>query len=279
MKERYVWVNDVLAPARQASLLVSDLAIQRGYGIFDFFKTFDNRPVFLDEHLARWFRSAERMRLDPGKTPSDLREMIHQLIRKNELPESGIRLTLTGGYPADGYSIARPNLVISQNPLTPYPTADLPDPIRLVSYPHIRQLPDIKTIDYLMAIWLRPFIEAHDADDVLYHLDGTFSECPRSNVFLVTREDTLVTPASNILHGVIRGKVLELARRRLAVEERDVRLEELRDAKEVFITSTGKHIWPVVRVDGRVVGGGAPGSVAKVLNLDLFRLVKEGPVG
>ena len=273
MKKLFVWFNDEMVPARRASLQVGDLSIQRGYAIFDFFKTLDNRPIFLDEHLDRFFRSAERMRLETGLDAAVMRERIEHLLAKNQLPDSGVRLTLTGGYAPDAYSIDRPNLVISQGPLT-LPTAELPAAIRLVSYPHIRQLPDIKTIDYLMAIWLRPFIREQGADDVLYHLDGIFTECPRSNVFILTSGDQLVTPSRNILHGIIRGKVLELARRQLAVEERDVSLEELYAAKEVFITSTGKHIWPVVSVDGRKIGTGAAGPVTETLNRELYRLVK-----
>jgi D-alanine transaminase/branched-chain amino acid aminotransferase len=263
-----------MVPARRASLQVGDLSIQRGYAIFDFFKTLDNRVVFLDEHLDRFFRSAGRMRLEMGLSAATLRERIDRLLQKNQLPDSGVRLTLTGGYSADAYSIDRPNLVISQSPLT-VPTAELSTVVRLVSYPHIRQLPDVKTIDYLMAIWLKPFIREQGADDVLYHLDGTITECPRSNVFILDQSDRLVTPSRNILHGVIRGKVLELARRQVAVEERDVSLEELYSAKEVFITSTSKHIWPVVYVDGRMIGKGAAGPLAAVLNRELYRMVKE----
>ncbi|HEV9036688.1 MAG TPA: aminotransferase class IV [Puia sp.] len=297
MKELFVWFNDALVPTRRASLQVGDLSIQRGYAIFDFFKTLDGRPIFLNEHLDRFFRSAERMRLETGLSADVLRGRIDELMEKNQLPDSGVRLTLTGGYAADAYSIDRPNLVISQSPLTVVPTAELPVAIRLVSYPHIRQLPDVKTIDYLMAIWLKPFIREQGADDVLYHLDGVVSECPRSNVFILTGEDgdghggglsgglrgghggglsggRLVTPSRNILHGVIRGKVMELARRQVPVEERDMTLEELYAAKEVFITSTGKHIWPVVNVDGRTIGKGKPGPLTEALNRDLYRCVK-----
>jgi D-alanine transaminase/branched-chain amino acid aminotransferase len=273
VKELFVWFNEEMVPAHRAMLQVGDLSIQRGYAIFDFFKTLDNRPIFLEEHLDRFFRSAGRMRLELGLDAAVLRDRIHQLLQKNQLPDSGVRLTLTGGYAADAYSIARPNLVISQGPLT-LPTAELPAAVRLVSYPHIRQLPDVKTIDYLMAIWLKPFIREQGADDVLYHLDGIVTECPRSNIFMLTGADRLVTPWQNVLHGVIRGKVLELARRGLAVEERDVRLEELYAAKEVFITSTGKHIWPVENLDGRKIGKGVAGPVAEMLNLELYRMVK-----
>ena len=273
MDELFTIVNDALLPAGEASLLVTDLSIQRGYGIFDFFKTVDGEPVFLEEHFERFFHSAAQMRLDVGQTREKLRNRVEMLLRRNELADSGVRMTLTGGYSPDGYTLARPNLVISQTPLTAPVSRELREPIRLVSYPHRRQLPETKTIDYLMAIWLQPYIRECGADDVLYHSDGIITECPRSNFFLVTAGDRLVTPARGVLHGIIRGKVLELARQQFQVEERDIKLEELRTSKEVFITSTTKHVLPVSQVDGILLEG--PRPVSRWLNEELFALMSR----
>ena len=104
---------------------------------------------------------------------------------KNQLAYSGFRLTLTGGYATDSITPATPNLVISQVSLPGAISEKVQPSIRLVSYPHRRQLPEIKSIDYLMAIWLQPFIKDHGADDVLYQREGIVAECPRSNFFIV----------------------------------------------------------------------------------------------
>jgi D-alanine transaminase/branched-chain amino acid aminotransferase len=172
------------------------------------------------------------------------------LQQRNAIPDSGIRMTLTGGYSVDGYTLSQPNLIITQKPLDTGITPICAPPIRLVTYPHCRQMPDTKTIDYLMAIWLQPYIRQHDAGDVLYHLDGIVSECPRSNFFIVTADDTIVTPGKNILRGITRMKILEVATARFRVEERDVTLEDIRKAKEAFIASTTNHVRPVSHVDG-----------------------------
>jgi len=269
MNELFVFVNEELLPVSQASLLVSDLSIQRGYGIFDFFKTLSGRPVFLEAHLDRFFNSAARMRLEIGKTREELCAMIAALMDRNGLPDSGIRMTLTGGYSVDGFMPARPNLVITQQPLASLPVPELTRSIRLVSYEHRRQLPDVKTIDYLMAVWLQPYLKEHGGEDILYHSDGIITECPRSNFFLVTAGGVLVTPGRNVLRGITRGKVLDLARERFAVEERDIAPGEIRTAKEAFITSTGRHILPVSQVDKVVMGG--PGPVSRWLSEALYR--------
>lgn len=279
VSELYAFVQDDFVPAGQAALLISDLSIQRGYGMFDFFKTLDHAPVFLEEHLDRFFHSAAQLRLTVPKSKEVLKTIIHKLQEKNDIPNSGIRMTLTGGYSSDGYILDKPNLIISQQPLSATITAALQKSIRLVTYPHRRQMPDIKTIDYLMGIWLQPYIREKGADDVLYHQDGLVSECPRSNFFIVTEDDTLVTPARDVLKGIIRMKVLELASRQFKMEERDITLEELQTAKEAFITSTTKHILPVSWVDDKPIGTatpqeGVPGKIAQWLNQMLYELVK-----
>lgn len=250
---------------------MNDLAIQRGYGVFDFFRTVNSKFIFLDDHLDRLFYSAERMRLPVGKTKEELRGILSELAKQNKLPDSGIKVTLTGGYSADGYSIADPNLIIIQRQLTINDNTASPG-IKLVTYEHQRQLPDIKTIDYLMAIWLKPYITGHGADDVLYYKNGIITECPRSNIFIVTKDERIITPAANILKGVNRKYILQLASKSYAVEERDISIEEAVNAKEVFITSTTKQVLPVIEIDQKKIGTGVPGNIALLLKKQLQEL-------
>jgi branched-chain amino acid aminotransferase len=272
MNPPFTFLNDTFLPASNAALSVTDLAIQRGYGIFDFFKTVGGVPIFLDDHLDRYFHSAARMRLSVGKTREELKEIIAQLMQLNNFPDSGLRITLTGGYSTDSISLGQPNLVITQHPMPP-PGKECPPSIRLITYPHQRQLPDVKTIDYLMAIHLQPTIRERGAFDVLYHNNGVITECPRCNFFLVTADDTLVTPDRNMLKGITRMKVLAFAYANTKVQERDVLLDEIPTAKEAFITSTSRHIIPVSHLDDIPIGSEAPGPIAQQLNCRLYDLV------
>jgi D-alanine transaminase/branched-chain amino acid aminotransferase len=273
MTSPFFFINDEFVPAAQASLLVADLSIQRGYGIFDYFMTLGGRPIFLDPHLDRFFHSAAQLRLPVDKTREQLTAIIAELQQRNSIPDSGIRMTLTGGYSADGYTLSQPNLIITQKPLDTSLTPICEPSIRLVTYPHRRQMPDTKTIDYLMAIWLQPYIRQHGAGDVLYQLDGIVSECPRSNFFIITADDTIVTPGKNILKGITRMKILEVAAARFRVEERDVTLEDIRKAREAFIASTTNHVRPVSHVDGHAVEQTVPGPISQWLNEQIYQLV------
>jgi D-alanine transaminase/branched-chain amino acid aminotransferase len=258
MGEIYSVVNKDFVLKNAASIPISDLSIQRGYGIFDFFRTINNEPVFLEDHLDRFFYSASQMQLDVYLNRTEIKQLIHQLIEKNNIGDSGMRITLTGGYSEDGYSLAKPNLLITQSAFT-FNSEIFNKGIKLIMFNHQRQLPSVKTIDYLMAIHLQPFIKSHNADDVLYYYENEITECPRSNFFIVTKSDEVLTPSKNILRGITRKKILGFSD--VHVRETSVTLEDLKTAKEVFISSTTKNILPVLEIDGKTISNGKPGRI------------------
>ena len=203
---QWTFLNDHFVQQDNALLHIKDLSIQRGYGIFDFFKFIDQQPVFLEDHLDRFYASAREMRLPIELKREELKDIIYQLIQKNELADGGIRMTLTGGYSSDGYEIASPNLILSQH-LLHKPSKELfQQGLKLITYPFQRQLAHVKTIDYLMAIWLQPALKKNKADDLLYHNGGKITECPRANIFFVTQDEKIITPSENILKGISRKK-------------------------------------------------------------------------
>lgn len=272
MSKLFVWVNDSLILSEEANLNIADLAVQRGYGIFDFFKTIDGKPVFLEDHLDRLFRSAVLMRLELKQSLDEIRDRIIRLIESNNLKDSGIKVILTGGFSTDGFNIAEPNLIISQQAFQ-IPRTMSEKGISILTHEYQRQFSNAKTLDYLQAIWLQPILKEKKADDVLYYSNGLIRECPRANIFIVTKDQKVVTPESGMLKGVTRKHVLEISGTRYVTEARDVSLDELRNAREVFITSTTKNILPVVQVDGYVIGDGNPGEVSRILAKEYNRII------
>ncbi|BDQ12197.1 aminotransferase class IV [Sediminibacterium sp. TEGAF015] len=262
MSDLFVFVNNKLVPANDAKISVTDLAIQRGYGIFDFLVVVNGRPVYLEDHLNRFYHSAAAMHLPVPLDRPALVEAIQQLMNKNKLPNAGIRITLTGGDSPDGYSIGVPNIIITQNPFQ-YSLSSPLKGIRLITQEHQRQLPHIKTIDYAKAIFLQPTIKAAGADDVLYHTAGIITECPRSNFFIVNNQQEIITPDKQILAGVTRAKIL--LNTQFLVKEAPINFETLANAKEAFVTSSTKNVLPVVSIDGKPVGNGEPGPVTQEL--------------
>ncbi|GEO06270.1 aminotransferase IV [Adhaeribacter aerolatus] len=268
----YVFVNNQIIPSTEAYLHISDLAIQRGYGIFDFFKVKQTHPYFINDYLDRFYHSATQMNLMVPVAQDVLKTIIRELTTKNNLAESGVKMVLTGGYSADGYQPGTPNLIITQQPFSLPTQAQYQTGIKIITHEYVRELPTAKTINYTMGIRLIQEIKDSGADDVLYHQAGAVSEFPRCNFFIVRQDDTVVTPAENVLLGVTRKNVLALAATRFKFAEEPVTLKDIYEAKEAFLTSTTKRVLPIVQIDDKIIGNGKPGRVTQALLQDLISL-------
>jgi branched-chain amino acid aminotransferase len=124
------------------------------------------------------------------------------------------------------------------------------------------------------AFRLEPLKREQGADNILYCFQGKVLECPRDNFFLI-HGDTLVSARENVLHGITRQVVLNLARDMMNVEEREVSVGELDTADEALISSTSMQIVPVVQIDDRAIGGGAVGKNVQALMTRFDEYIKN----
>jgi branched-subunit amino acid aminotransferase/4-amino-4-deoxychorismate lyase len=262
---RIAFINGEFIEERNATLHISDLSIQRGYGVFDYCRANQNVPIHLDHHLDRFAESARIMHLQLPFSKTELKTIIDDLLIKNNITQSGIRMLLTGGYSPDSYEIIKPNLIILQHPLV-IRTGTAVEGIKVITHEYVREFPGAKTINYSMGIWLQQKIKQQNAVDVLYHQQGEVSEFPRANFFIVTKDDVVITPKKNVLQGITRKKILELASNEFAVEEGIVTLNDIRTAKEAFMTSTTKRILPVIQVDNMIIGKSSPGQITTYID-------------
>ncbi len=262
------YVNNRFIEEELATIGINDISIQRGYGLFDYFRTSNHFPLYLDDYLDRFFNSAEILRLKPPHTKVELKIIIDEMIRRNNIADSGFRLLLTGGYSTDNFEPAAPNFMILQQPIYLPPAEKFQKGYSLILHEYMRDVPYAKSINYLMSIYLLEKIRQHNADDVLYYANNYILELPRSNIFIVTKDKAIVTPSLNVLQGITRKRVLELAGTLYKTEERNVTVDEMMNATEVFITSTTKRILPVTKIDNKPVGDGTPGKItSKLLRL------------
>jgi len=260
------FVNNQFLEENNATLQVGDLAIQRGYGVFDFFRTSEGVPLFLDDYLDRFFNSVALMRLEPAQDREELTTIIHELIKKNGLASSGIKMIFTGGYSPESYEPVVPNLVITQQKLQLISADKFETGIKAITHEYQRDLPEIKSINYLMGVWLQQKVREQQAEDILYYKQGIVSEFPRSNVFMVTHDEKIVTPSDNILHGITRKLLLELAATKYTVEIRNIDVGEIKTAAEVFMTSTTRRLLPIRQLDDTIIGNGKAGRITGLLN-------------
>ena len=112
-----VFLNDRFIPAQEATLSVQDLSIQRGYGVFDFFRLQEGTLLYVEDHLARFENSASLLRLPIPYGKGKMKEIIRELTQRNGLRDAGIRMVLTGGYSADAWQIGQPAFLVMQGDL------------------------------------------------------------------------------------------------------------------------------------------------------------------
>lgn len=268
----HAYIHQEIVPLREAFLHISDISIQRGYGIFDYIKIQGKQPLFLDDYLDRFYQSATLMEL-PLEVPREtIKTAIADLARINDLEQSGLKMILTGGYSENGYDPGPPNLIMTQQPLTLPDQEKVNKGIKVITYAYAREMASAKTINYTTGIRLIKQIKAKAAEDVLYHQKGEVLEFPRCNFFLVKKDGTIVTPDQGVLQGITRKNVLQLAGKKYKTEVRAVQLSEIAAAKEAFLTSTTKRILPVVQVDDHTIGDGKPGIITLGLLSDLIKL-------
>ena len=262
----YVYLNGDYLPREQASLHVSDLSILRGYGVFDYFRYAGGQPRFLDDHLDRLQSSVTGLGLDLDVRDSGMEAVVHELIARNGQPDGGIRIVVTGGLANDGYTPVQPSVVALPYSFTAPDERLYTEGCHCLLHPYERQLPRVKTIDYVEGIRIQPQLRARGADYPLY-VDrvGNVRESDRSN-YLMVKEGVLITPADDILLGITRKHVLLLAQQLgIPTEERAVHQDELRRADEAMICSSIKGVMPITRLDGVAIAGGAAGEKTRVL--------------
>ena len=263
---QYCTINGEIVSKDQASLKLNDLALLRGYGAFDFFLLEEGRCCFIEDYLNRFFNSATLLGLEITQSKQSFKRLIEELIKANGNSKGGIRLLLTGGYALDGYTPLHPNIIIMEHPPAKVDPNKYETGVKLITHQYQRDIPQIKSINYLMGIYLRKQLKQANAIEPLYHNGQEITECVRSNFFIITHENVLVTPSTNILEGITRKHLLVVAPRVVDVEVRSLRVEELKNAKEAFISSSNKGVMPVVQIDDLQIGNGLPGKITKALS-------------
>jgi len=258
-------LNDQLIDEDKAFIHVSDLALLRGYGVFDFFRLAGLQPLYFEDHIERFYSSADKLRLKCPIGRKRLKSMIFEIINVNKIQNSGIRIVLTGGASETGYSIGNPTLFVMNEAINALPEDHFENGIKLISHEYLRDLPEVKSINYLTGIYKLPDIKKNGAVDLLYHWNGKISEVTRSNFFIVDHKDKIVTPGEGVLKGVNRKHVIAMAKDHYEVEERDLYFTELGSAKEAFITGTTKKVMPVYQIDNITIGDGRVGDITKQL--------------
>lgn len=260
------YVDGKFVPAAEAAFPINDLGLLRGYGVFDFMRTYNGKVIFIQDHIERLARSAREIGLALPWPKAEIIRLVGETLRRNDPVESSVRILVTGGSSPDFITPqGQPRLAIMVAPLSRYPAVWYSEGAKVITVRHNRPIPGAKSIDYIRAILVLAEAREKAAIEAVYvDSQGWVREGTTCNIFAFCG-GALVTPGEGILSGITRQKVLGLAEGKYAVQIRDLRSAELLAADEVFITSSNRLIVPIVQVDEDGIGTGKPGERTRAL--------------
>ena len=181
------YIDGKYVKEEEAVLPVSDLAILRGYGVFDFLRTYGGRPFHLDAHIKRLQNSAELIELACPWSHAELVEIISETVSRNSYSEFNIRLLITGGESEDSITPgSRPRFLVMITPVREFPGEWYENGVKITTADITRYIPGAKSIDYIRAIMGLNRAGSQGAVESVYiDGEGCVLEGTTSNIFCV----------------------------------------------------------------------------------------------
>ncbi len=275
MSERFVYLNGNYTPISKASVSVLDRGFLFGDGVYEVIPVFGSNLLRVGEHLQRLAKSLDRISLNNPFNETEWKEKFSQLLDCNPGNDRAIYLQITRGvYPLRDLKIqpgVEPTVFMMTLNVEPVDLDVLEKGIETVTIEDFRwNACDIKSISLVANVMLRQQATSYGVVDAVLIKEGMVTEGTASNIFIV-KNDILITPptSKHLLPGITRDLVLELANNNeVRTEVREIAATELRDADEVWLTSSTREIAPVVRLNDKLVGDGKAGPLwHKMINI------------
>lgn len=283
---RLAYVNGRYVPHARAMVHVEDRGYQFGDAVYEALDAINGVCVDLEAHFDRLDRSLSELQMAWPVSRRALGSIITRLLACNRLKNALVYIQISRGVAPRDHAFprgaVRGALVVTARPATPLTPARFETGLRVIAYPDLRwKRRDIKTVNLLPNCLAREAARAAGADDAWLIEGEHVTEATAANAWIVTRNGTVVTrpPAHEILNGITRLAVIALAKAgRIAFEERPFTLGEAQSAAEAFVSSTTKHVMPVVEIDGHTIGNGKPGPVTRDIMATYDTVAKNGGI-
>ncbi|MEQ1816659.1 MAG: D-amino acid aminotransferase [Nitrosomonas sp.] len=262
-----IYLNGKFMPIEEACVPVLDRGFIFGDGIYEVIPVYSRKPFRLAEHLNRLQHSLDGIRLQNPLHDTDWKNLLEQVIAKNEGEDQYLYLHITRGVAKRDHAFPAnvpPTIFIMSNPLLPPPTELLVSGASAITAIDNRWIRcDVKAISLLPNVLLRQLaVDVHAIETILIR-DGFLTEGAASNIFVVKDNVLLAPPKSHLmLPGITYDVILELAAtNQIAHEVREISEAEIRAADEILLTSSTKEIMPITSLDNKSVGNGKPGAM------------------
>jgi D-alanine transaminase len=278
---RIAYVNGRYLPFAEATVHVEDRGYQFSDGIYEVCEVRGWRLVDEPMHMRRLQRSLGELKIAMPMSLAALRVVLRETVRRNRVRDGLVYVQVSRGvarrdhaFPAAG---TLPSVVVtsrSADPAAAEKTAAVG--ISVITVPENRwERVDIKAIALLPNVLAKQAAKEQGAKEAWFvDKDGYVTEGSSSNAWIITLDGKVVTrPADHgILRGITRTVLLKVLKAQgLELDERPFTVEEAYAAREAFVTSASQIVMPVVQIDGKPIGNGAPGLLAATLREDFHR--------
>jgi branched-chain amino acid aminotransferase len=283
-------VNGRVSDREHAVISIFDHGFLYGEGVYETLRTYNGQPFLFDRHMQRLRTSAGMIALPVPLTDGEIDARFRDTMRAAGLGdaperEAYIRLLVTRGIGELTYDPAAtptPSIVVIVKP-NAHPASDVFERgVRVALVGVVRNHPStvnplIKSNSLLNnALGMQEALRKGGFEGVMRNYKGELAECTQSNLFVVKNGAALTPPLdAGLLPGITRGFLFEVGRE-LGIDVREAVLRDgdLFGADEAFLTSTTREVVPIVQVDNKKIGGGAPGPVSRAL-LEGYRRAAE----
>jgi len=262
-----VYLNGEFMPVEEARIPVLDRGFIFGDGVYEVIPVYSKRPFRLDEHLRRLQYSLDKIRIANPHTAEEWQRLTGEIVKRNDGKDQSVYLQVTRGVAKRDHAFPKgikPTVFMMSSPLVTPAPALVESGVACVTAEDYRWLNcDIKSVSLLGNCLLRQLSADAGAAETILFRDGNLTEASSSNVFVVKDGRLLTPPKDNlVLPGITYDVVLEIAHaREFEVEIRAVTVAEVRDADEIWVTSSTKEVLAVTTLDGKPVGDGKPGPL------------------
>ncbi len=242
----YFSKNGNLAPLRDATIPLEDIAYQYGFGVYETLKVRNSVLYFIDQHVARLLESARLLGLEHPFIFRDISSYIAAVVKKNAMENGNIKMLLIGGKTAQSASL----YILPLAPL--FPDRKLyTKGASAITVQYERFLPNAKTLNMLRSyLYYTQAIQRGHYDVVFVDKRGYVLEGSRTNFFAIKGRTVVTPPAKYVLEGVTRQTVIYAARKSgFRVVERRISKRSLKTYDSTFLTSTSSNIIPLVNID------------------------------
>lgn len=271
----YSYFNGKIKTLDKIGISPYDLGFIRGYSVFDVMRTQNGKPLLFNEHWQRFQNAAKVLNLKIPISENKYQGIVKKLLKLNNFPETLIRMILTGGISKDAFSLSgRETFLVLMEKFKPLNKEIYEKGVSAVTLNFCRELPEIKTTNYLEAIRCQNLKNHYKAFEIIYIKNNEVLEASTSNIFIF-KKNILITPKDKILSGITRNLVIKIAKNLFQIEERKIFEKELFNASEVFLTATNKNIVPIVKINDKKINNGKIGENTKILMNKLSEFLKK----